>query len=187
MLIAGFILAIALIPIVGSIDSSTQLTLGAQAREQLSAYGQRELERLRTTAYADLGLATLPSSAPAGNAPDDSQPNNPHNPNYYVNGGQFRVMADYSNKLSGPAAGVASAGEELVSGGTVTPGPDTASVGGISILVHRYVTWRDDPGCPSCTGTHDTKRITVAVAPVATSGQATRNVRPMYFSTVVAP
>lgn len=187
LLVAVTILAVGLTAIIGSIDRSTQLTLGAQAREQMSAYGQRELERLRTIPYADLGLVSLPAASGSGLSPDDGEQGNPRSPNFYVNGTRFRVKSDYANSASAPPPGVPSTGEEMNTPGQVAAGPEAVSVGQIKILVYRYVTWRDDPGCANCAGDQDTKRVTVAVAPADATSREARSVRPLYFSTVVTP
>ena len=187
LLIARTVLAVGLVAIIGGVDRSNGLTLTSQDREQMSAYGQRELERLRTYPYDSLALNSLPAASGTGLTPDDGEQSNPRNPSYYVSGSNFKVKSDYSNSSSGPPPNVASGGEQMVSGGTLSPGPDTVTLGTTKFLVYRYITWRDDPGCTSCPGTQDTKRITVAVAPADTSSREARSVRPMYFSTVVSP
>jgi prepilin-type N-terminal cleavage/methylation domain-containing protein len=189
LLIALALISIGMVAVLSSLDRASDRTLGAQAQEQTISYGQREIERLRTVPYDQLGLSSLAAASGDGLQAGDGQTNNPKNPNYYVSGSRFLIKSDYGDKASGTPPNVSPTGELMVSGGTVTPGPDTVDVGTIRVKVYRYVTWRNDPRCPdsTCPGDQDTKRITVAVVPDEAGSKPSAKLRPYYFSSVVVP
>jgi prepilin-type N-terminal cleavage/methylation domain-containing protein len=189
LLIALALISMGMVAVLSSLDQASDRTLGAQAQEQTISYGQREIERLRTYPYDQLGLSSLPAASGDGLQVGDGQTNNPKNPNYYVSGSRFLIKSDYGDKTSGTPPGVSASGELMVAGGTVSPGPETVDVGAIKVKAYRYVTWRDDPGCPAatCPGDQDTKRITVAVVPDESGSKPSAKLRPYYFSSVVVP
>jgi len=189
LLIAMALISLGLVAVLTSLDRAGERTLGAQAQEQTISYGQREIERLRTYPYDQLALSSLPTASGDGIQAGDGQTSNPRNPNYYVNGTRYLIKADYGNKASGTPPNVPVAGELMISGGTIPPGPETVTVGVIRVKVYRYITWRDDPRCPdaTCPGEQDTKRITVAVVPDETGPKEAGKLRPFYFSSVVIP
>jgi prepilin-type N-terminal cleavage/methylation domain-containing protein len=189
LLIAMALISIGMVAVLSSLDRASDRTLGAQAQEQTISYGQREVEKLRTFPYDQLGLSTLPAPGGDGLQSGDGQTNNPKNPNYYVSGTRFLIKSDYGDKTSGTPPDVSAAGELMVAGGTVAPGPETVDVGAIKVKIYRYVTWRNDPRCPdtTCPGDQDTKRITVAVVPDEAGSKPSAKLRPYYFSSVVVP
>jgi prepilin-type N-terminal cleavage/methylation domain-containing protein len=188
LLVAVTVLAVGLLAAVGTIDYSSRETVEAQRSEQALSVGQREIERLRSYAYADLRYQAQPAHGTEGNPAGDNFPNNPTNPNYYVQDGApatFLIKSDFRNKQSATVAT-----EELVeTGGTIAAGPETFPVGLTSVKVWRYSTYRDEPRCTKapCFGTtKDTKRITVAVMP-ATTTSGIGPTKPIYLSSVVVP
>ena len=199
LMIAAGLVSVALVALMGTLDTSRQLTLEAQRHEQAISIGQREIEKLRVTNYYQLDLASRPSHESTGVTEADGNPTNPRNPNYYVQGTpgtSFLIKTDYNDYASPQVSGVPAAGEPFVDqlpGGQVNKGPETYTVGETEVTVWRYITWRDvpsldlnDPICAVARSDCDSKRITVAVRPEAPStGQGPT--RPIYLSTVVTP
>lgn len=185
VLVTVMVLSVGLLAVVGPLESADRTAYNAQRSEQIVSFGQREIERLRGLSYAQLGHAQLPSSEASGTQAGD---NNPVNPNFYVINNadgtrNFKIMANYRDSTSGPAAGTTVEGEPLVSGGTVTSG-ETFAVAGLTGRIYRYVSWRRE-SCPNCdTNGQNSKRVTVALAPDA-PGNGAGPSKPIWLTTVV--
>lgn len=197
---AALILTIVL-GLLAAFDAMTRMAHAAQRHQQALAYGQREIERLRTLDYqTQLGLTALPiASADDGNDPSFPS-NNPADPNFYVSAGGLKIMARYSDKTSGLQAGVSPNPEPLVGPGDpkltspqVAPGPQSFNAGGLRGKIHRYVTYVAQH-CPAttvsgitdpCLGGAATKRITLALI-LDRPGNGAGPEKPIWISTVVA-
>jgi prepilin-type N-terminal cleavage/methylation domain-containing protein len=133
---------------------------------------QAELDRLRTLPYGELAMTATPSSS-----------SDPYDPGSRVEGGgaSLRIRPD----LAEPFVMTPADGETAMV--DVTPKDFAVGLGGATITGHlyRYVTWRDE-NCPFalCPGTHNTKRITLAVT-VDRDPSTNERRRPMWFSTIV--
>jgi prepilin-type N-terminal cleavage/methylation domain-containing protein len=201
VMVAALLVAIGVVAILGSLDAVSKTGVAAQRHQQAVAYGQREIERLRTLDYrTKLGLTSFPAASGDGIAAGDPTPNAPKNPNYYVSGTGLKIMARYADKTSGLQPGVSPNPEPLVGPGEpdltspqVNPGPESFSVNGTSGKIYRYVTWRSEH-CPAtttsgianpCPGTKDSKRITIAIVldPVANGAGPSK---PIWLSSVVS-
>lgn len=201
VLVAALLVAIAVVALLGSLDAVSKTNVAAQRHQQALAYGQREIERLRTLDYrTELGLTSLPAASGDGIAAGDPTPNAPKNPNYYVSGTGLKIMASYSNKTGGLQPGVSPNPEPLVGPGEATltsaqvnPGPEAFTLNGTSGKIYRYVTWRSEH-CPAattsgianpCDGTKDSKRITIAIVLDAVGNGAGPG-KPIWLSSVVS-
>src|SRR5918999_6311802 len=142
------------------LNDSQRRTAGAERHAAGISIAQREIERLRQFGYAALGMTGNPTAAAAG--PDA----NPDNPDEYVSGGNLLVKANFRNRGSGPAPGVAAAGEQFVWPVTdgLAPDPVRMTSNGYLFDVHRYVTWVNLTcmvgGTDQCPDARDAKRIT---------------------------
>jgi prepilin-type N-terminal cleavage/methylation domain-containing protein len=186
VLVAVFVVSLGLLAVVGPLESAGRTAKTAERTEQLVSWGQREIERLRTQPYADLGHTTLPSHEGSG-----SGDNNPRNPDFYVQDGAagertMLIKQDYNNSTSANVAGTPANGEELVAGGTVVSEEDF-SVAGMTGQVYRFVSWRRE-NCTNCAATaangRNTKRVTVAVV-ADEAGNGSGAGKPIWLSTVV--
>jgi prepilin-type N-terminal cleavage/methylation domain-containing protein len=143
--------------------------LRSERTEVAVQQAQAELDQMRTIPYGQLALTAQPLSS-----------SDPKDPGSRVEGGSLRVRSD----LSEPFVLAAAAGEVA----RVDPAPKDFVVGlaGATITGHlyRYLTWRDE-SCPFalCSGTDNTKRLTVAVTLDPEPSGLRRP--PMWFSTVV--
>jgi prepilin-type N-terminal cleavage/methylation domain-containing protein len=201
VMVAALLVAIGVVAILGSLDAISKTGVAAQRHQQAVAYGQREIERLRTLDYrTELGLTSLPAASGDGIVAGDPTPNAPKNPNYYVSGTGLKIMAQYSDKTSGLQPGVSPNPEPLVGAGEsgltspqVDPGPQNFSINGTSGKIYRYVTWRSEH-CPAattsgitnpCPGTKDSKRITIAIMLDAVGNGAGPS-KPIWLSSVIS-
>lgn len=187
LMVVVVVVTVGLIAIVGVLDQATKTAVAAQRHQTAIQIGQREIERLKDIDYEDLGHAVLPTGATSGVALGNPSPKNP---NYYVSGARFLVKTNYRNLNSTPPPGVSTTGEELVgpaSGGPASGGlvaqPESFTVGKVSGVVWRFVTWRAE-NCANCTG-RDSKRLTVAVKLNTTSGTPVPN-KPIWVTSVYA-
>jgi prepilin-type N-terminal cleavage/methylation domain-containing protein len=134
---------------------------------------QAEIDRLRTLPYGELAMSATPSSS-----------SDPYDPGSRVEGGgtTLRVRPDLTEPF------VMTPGDGDAAMVDATPKDFAVGLGGSTITGHlyRYVTWRDE-NCPFalCPGTHDTKRVTVAVSFDPDPSSNVRR-RPIWFSTIVA-
>lgn len=179
VVVAAVILLIGIGATFQALDLGRRLGLDAQRSEQGVSIAQREIERLRAVPYDELGLKTLPVSS-----------SDPASPDFFVRtAGGVQTLLIRNNyrdpgNTSSPA-GVSPTGEELVTSaaGQLT-GPERFESGATAGVVHRYVTWRDER-CPQsrCDGTHDSKRITVAIRLDRPNGRGPA--KPLWISSVV--
>jgi prepilin-type N-terminal cleavage/methylation domain-containing protein len=200
VMIAALVVAVGIAGLLGSFAAVTKGGLSAQRHQQLLAYGQREIERLRTLDYGtQMGLTSLPVQTGDGNVAGDATPNTPSSPTYYVSGTGLKIMARYSDKTSGLATGVSpnpepmdGPGDAKLTDARVNPGPESFSAGATTGKIYRYVTWRSEH-CPAsttsgitnpCTG-NDSKRITIAIVPDK-SGNGSGPAKPIWLSTVIS-
>lgn len=160
MLVAMFVLAIGIVATMNVFTSSKAISVVAQRYEVGVHQAQREMERLRSLPYAELGMTSQPALADRLTADPDKVG--------YFNGATFTVKS-----LAGAQPAVT---EQLVLPATnptgavnPTPTPFTLAGAGVSGKVYRYISWRpedcgsDGTGAALCPGNQDTKRILVAV------------------------
>ncbi len=144
LLIAMVILSVGLLATFGAMDAARALTTVSEAKESGTHVAQQEIERIQAMDYTQIALTSTP-------APSADE----HDP-------RIRVTASGTY-----AAKSGQAGEPLLVDavhGTLASGPEHWDDGRNSGNLYRFVTWVDDPSCGLlCPGTHDLKRIAVAV------------------------
>jgi hypothetical protein len=154
VIVAFFLLVLAVLATFQVIDSSTRTTFRAEESQTMLNIAQREVERLRDLDYRQLALTTPPSGI-----------SDPADPRSRVAGTGFD-LGDGAPPAQMVLNGGPLDGGGQISGGTVDPGPTPFTSGDISGKIYRFVVWRDDPNCGSaefCNGTQDLKRVVVAV------------------------
>lgn len=167
LLVAVLIVMIGIIATLGVFGASKRTTLVAQRHEIAVHVAQKEMEAMRSFKYSELGLKVNSSAGPQYSS-DPKSPNN-------------RIRSSDGYFIVDPTAGSGSCCEEMVTrsnsdatGGQVDPGGTQASPGepfsvgsgssAVSGKIYRYVTWRDENCAVGiCNGTHNTKRLIVAV------------------------
>ncbi|MEJ7775108.1 MAG: hypothetical protein WKF72_09900 [Nocardioidaceae bacterium] len=201
IVVAAALLLIIILGLLGAFDAVTRLAYGAQRHQQALAYGQSEIERLRTLDYrTQLGLTSLPAASASDGNPPSAPSKNPSDPNFYVSGTGLKIMTRYSDKTSGLQAGISPNPEPLVGPGDpkltspqVVAGPESFNAEGVKGKIYRYVTFNAQH-CPGltlsgivtpCLSDAATKRVTLALIldPV---GNGAGPAKPIWISTVIA-
>ena len=157
LLVAMIILLIGIVATIGVFGSSKRTTLVAQRHELAVHVAQREMEKMRSLKYSELGLEiNSPTGVPTST--------NPKHPNFRVSSSnRFIVSGSTTEEMvtqtTGGAGGKVQAGG--ASGEAFTVGEGGSAVSG---RIYRYVSWRDEV-CAAllCDGTRNTKRLSVAV------------------------
>ena len=169
ILISMTLMAVGVAATLGVFGASGRTALVAQRSDIAVQQAQAEIDRLSRMSYDKLGLTSTPATS-----------SDPRNPGSRVTGSTLLIKSGLSETfvLSSDAGQSAAA---------VAPGPETFAVGvgdaTVAGKIYRYVTWRDVDCTSGCTGTKDTKRITVAITIDATPNAPTLN--PIWTSTVI--
>jgi hypothetical protein len=155
VIVAGMILVIGSLGVLGMVDTASRNTFRAEQSQLINNVLQREMEEIRALPYPDLGLATLPANEAGEN-----------NPNSRVEGTAFDT-----------ARGAGVDPKPMVSGGSLPPGPEPFQVEDVRGTIYRYVVW--DKSCdPSwlCVdgGDHMKRAIVVAKLDATASGGSNR-------------
>jgi hypothetical protein len=154
VVVAGLILTIGGLGVLGMVDVSTRNTFRAEQSQLLNNVLQREMEEIRELPYEDVGLTTLPANEAGAN-----------NPNSRVVGTAFYA------KRNGTEL------KPMISGGAVVSGPESFQVEDVKGTIYRYVVW-DNCREGLCTEADYLKRaIVVAKLDSTASGGADRRYR----------
>lgn len=152
LLIAAMLLAIGILALVSSFDTSRALVSVAERNEAMTHQAEREMERILSLEYDDVALESLPSHS------SDSD-----HPAFFVAAGGDRYQWDQS-QTTGPRSDrmiQSPTGLEPVSdwrGELLSDGSRR-----FSGEIHRFVTEIWDPNLVQDPDTYDAKRVTVAV------------------------
>lgn len=161
VMVAIFILAIAITGIVGSMGSGMTVVSQSRQRSAASAVAKEKIERMYNTRYERVALDT----APVYNA---------DTPDKDVSGTAYTVGGVAEPMVIDPA------------GGAIPHFEDPVTLGNTEFNIYQYVTWVDDPSVTATT--QDYKRIVVVVTwkhPTHT-GSANRVVESTFLSEGVA-
>lgn len=171
VLMAVTMMAVGIAATVQVFGGSDRTALAAQRSNVATQQAQQEIDRLSKLSYDSLGLTATPASS-----------TNPLDPGSRVSGTSFTVRTS-----PGLTENFVLSTDTGQSGATVNPAPTSFAVGldGATVTgkVYRYITWRDEVCASGCTGTHDTKRITVAVTVDASGTLSAR--APTFVSQVI--
>jgi prepilin-type N-terminal cleavage/methylation domain-containing protein len=178
LLVAMIILLIGIVATIGVFGSSKRTTLVAQRHEMAVHIAQREMEKMRSLKYAELGLEV--------NSPNDIPTStDPRHPNYRITSGhRFIVSPTADEELVTQTTGAA--GGKVQAGGSAgedfTVGEGSSAVSG---HIFRYVSWRDEV-CAAllCDGTRNTKRLSVAVKLDAVGSPPVGPFKPVWESSI---
>jgi type II secretory pathway pseudopilin PulG len=144
MLVAAALMAIGLIALLTTFDGSRDL-VNASERNGIAAHrGELEIEKALSLGYKNIALTSSPAHSGSQSSPD-----------WYANSdGTYQWDQSPSPQPADPMVVDATDGA-LVHVSTWNDGQSR-----LSGSIYRYVTWIDDP---NIAGTHDAKRITIAV------------------------
>jgi prepilin-type N-terminal cleavage/methylation domain-containing protein len=145
LLMASWLMAVALLALIGALDGSRSAVTRAEVLETAAHQAEGEMERILALDYSAIALRAAPQHSSDAN-----------DPRYYVTGGSYQ----WDQGPTGPRTG------DLVidAAGALDP-PAISWTDGQSRFsgqIHRFVTWTGDL-CSSCAGLQRAKRITVAV------------------------
>ncbi len=188
VMVAVLVLAVALMGTMQAFISSDHGNLETQETQAVSTAAEQALEQLRAMSYSSLALSSLPIHTGTGNPTGDTS-GDPEDPDYWISGTNLVIPNNFSQVSSGILSTVSSAGEALIGGGTISPGPTTVSSDGFTVTIYRYVTWVVDSclygSINLCPGVQAAKRITVAAVLTGT-GTGTSPPKPFWLSTTIA-
>lgn len=154
VMVSALILTLGSLAVLGLVSTQAHNTYRSEQSQVVSNRLQEEMEKIKQLPYSQIALSGLPADTA-----DTTDPRwRTSGTNYSVtqDGTQLRAMVYNGSTLYGGGT---------VTGGTVSPGPDTFTSGDVHGTIYRSVVWENDPSCPdaSCPGSQDLKRIMVAV------------------------
>jgi prepilin-type N-terminal cleavage/methylation domain-containing protein len=169
VLMAVTMMAVGIAATVKVFGGSGRTALAAQRASVASQKAQEVVDRISKLSYDQLGLTATPTTSA-----------DPLNPGSRVSGTTFTVRPGLTeNFVLSTDTGQSAA--------AVNPAPTSFAVGvsdaTVTGKVYRYVTWRDETCASGCTGSQDTKRITVAVTVDPIGALAAR--APIFISRVI--
>lgn len=168
VMIAAVVLALASASVFGVMAASVRNNSRAESTQIALNRAQREMEKLHSLSYDELGLTKAPGHS-----------NNPLSPDNRVVNGNFALQADPLGEYAPMVVkGGTLWGSEEVSGGVVKQGPLKFEEGDVVGHIYRYIVWRNDKSCPEsetgedlCPGFQDYKQLVVAVKIDATGAE----------------
>jgi len=151
VVVAGMILTVGGLGVLGMVDASTRNTFRAEQSQLVNNVLQQQIEEIRDLPYEDVGLTTLPANEAGEN-----------NPNSRVGGTAFYV------KRNGTEL------KPMIAGGVVAAGPESFQIEDVKGSIYRYVVW-DNCREGLCTEDDYLKRaIVIAKLDSTASGGANR-------------
>jgi hypothetical protein len=153
-MIAALVLALGSLATLQLVGTQARSTFQGEQSQVVSNRLQEEMEKIKQLPYNQIALTGIPADTP-----DTSDPR------WRVSGGSFSVTQDGSQLRALVYNGSGLLGGGTVSGGAISPAPQSFSSGDVSGTIYRFVVWEDDPSCPatSCPGSQDLKRVIVAI------------------------
>jgi hypothetical protein len=166
VVVAALILIVGSLAVLALIDTTARSTFRAEEGQVVANRLQQELEEIKRLPYNEIALSSLPADTTDTSIPA-----------WRVSGTTFATA-----KNGGGAAALVYNGGTLFAGGTISGGavpsaPEPFTAGDVTGTIYRYVTWGDDPSCPStqCPGAQDFKRVVVAARLDPSSSGGTRS------------
>ena len=152
LLIAGFVLVVAIIGLMLGFDSARRLSQISERRTSAAHRARMEIERVQGLAYANVVMSGVPTHS-----------TDTTNPDYYVASGTSSCTSP-PNFQYDPS----STSTEVIAcdatNGQISPTGTSWSDGSLSGTVYDFVTWHTDNSCGSgCPTSQNYKRLTVEV------------------------
>jgi prepilin-type N-terminal cleavage/methylation domain-containing protein len=161
--VALALMAVGVLALMTTFNGSRDLVSSGERSGIAAHQGELEIEKALSLDYAKIALPTIPSHSASSTSPD-----------FYVNGGgTYQWDQSASPQPADPLVADAANGS-LVHVSAWSDGQSR-----LNGSVYRYVTWIDDP---QIAGTHDAKRITIAVT--VNTGGANGLKNPVLVSTI---
>jgi hypothetical protein len=154
VMVAAMILTLGALAMLGLVSSQAHNTYRAQQSQVVSNRLQEEMQKITQLPYAQIAMSGLPADTA-----DTSDPR------WRMSGTSYSVTQDGTQLRPVVVNGSTLYAGGTVSGGTVSPTPETFTSGDVHGTIYRNVVWENDPSCPdaSCPGSQDLKRVIVAI------------------------
>jgi hypothetical protein len=154
VVMAAMILTLGSLALMSLVSSQAHNTFRSEQSQVVSNRLQQEMEKIKNLPYSQIALSGSPIDTT-----DTSDPRwRVSGTNYSVtqDGTQLRPLVYDGSSLDAGGA---------VSGGAISPTPETFTSGDVRGTIYRFVTWENDANCPdaSCPGSQDLKRVIVAI------------------------
>jgi Flp pilus assembly pilin Flp len=144
VMVAAVLMVVGIIAMLTTFDGSRELVSTSEKNGIAAHRGQLEVEKALSLDYANIALTSTPAHSGSTSSPD-----------YYANSdGTYQWDQGSSPKPADPMV------VDVTDGALVPVSSWSDGQSRLSGSVYRYVTWIDEPNVP---GTHNAKRITVAV------------------------
>jgi prepilin-type N-terminal cleavage/methylation domain-containing protein len=197
LLIAVMVLAVAMVALLTTFDSSRKLATAAEMHDTAAGIAEGEVARIEAFPWAEVALAVNPTQNPSPGTNDPTY--------YYSSSGSCAGSSnppqttpcyewDWSSSTEPLVVCPAKSGKVWCdeTGGDSTANPQSwshtvSTANGavrLSGKIYRFITWASDPKstAAACGGTNDYKRITVAVTVEQKAFSAT--IAPVVLSTL---
>jgi hypothetical protein len=158
-LVAFLLLVLGVLATFQLLDTSRRTSLRAEESQALNDIGQRELEQIRALDYEEIALNGAPVTNANENHPGSRVTGTPPGARFHLDP---ESPVDSANDPVIVQNGGSRQAGGTIAGGQVSPS-EPFTTGDVSGTIYRYVVWRNDPTCVTCTGTQDYKRVIVAV------------------------
>jgi len=154
VMVAALLLTLGSLAILGLVSTQAHTTYRSEQSQVVSNRLQAEMEKVKQIPYAQLALSSLPADTP-----------DTTDPRWRVSGTNYSATENGATPRPMVYNGSPLFSGGVVTGGTVSPGPDTFTSGDVHGTIYRSIVWEDDPACPvaSCPGTQDLKRVIISV------------------------
>jgi hypothetical protein len=154
VMVAALVLTLGALAMLGLISSQAHNTFRGEQSQVVSNRLQAEMEKIKALPYSQIAMTALPA--------DTSDTSDPR---WRMSGSSYSISQDGTQLRPVVVNGSVLYDGGTVSGGTVSPTPETFSSGNVHGTIYRNVVWENDPSCPdaSCPGAQDLKRVIVAI------------------------
>jgi hypothetical protein len=163
VMVALALMSVGVLALMTTFDGSRDLVSTGERSGIAAHQGELEIEKALSLGYAAIALPSTPAHSASSSSPD-----------YYVNSSGTYQWDQASTPA--PADPLVT---DAANGGLTHVSAWSDGQSRLSGSVYRYVTWIDDPQIP---GTHDAKRLTIAVTVSGGGPKALKN--PVLVSTI---
>jgi hypothetical protein len=154
VMVSALLLTLGSLAILGLVSTQAHNTFRSEQSQVVSNRLQGEMEKITQLPYSQIALSSVPADT-----------TDTTDPRWRVSGTSFSATQNGTTLRPIVYNGSALYGGGTVTGGVVSPGPESFASGDVHGTIYRSVVWEDNPSCPaaSCPGLQDLKRIIVAV------------------------
>jgi type II secretory pathway pseudopilin PulG len=153
VVVAALLLTLGSLAVLGLVSTQAHNTFRGEQSQVVSNRLQEEMERIKQVPYSKIALSGLPTDTSVTS-----------DPRWRMSGTRYSVTQNGSTLRNLVYDGSSLDEGGTVSGGAISPAPETFSSGDVHGTIYRFVVWDDNPNCgEACPGTQDLKRVIVAI------------------------